>query len=413
MKYGLSENPFKDTFDHDIVGEDRMRLLEQLCALLEKSARIPSKKVTGNRNLAVLLGGYGLGKTYTLWYLKERILADPDERKKFMNGDVRLATSNFGLLEGGRLGSKPFLALYQKIVRNLEQKHEGRTFLNRMRYDLEGIAQRRKRGPEELLADVKNPFRSVFLELGEEQPNEFLAAKWLQGERLSKGEMQALGVTHFLDSDARAQDALAQLLKIVAACNYHALVVLVDEAEDILGAGPKAMMQFLTTLRTTWDISGDQASRGDNAAPIVVLSAFSPEAWERLVESAEGSLTKTGGAGYQPFLRRLGDHVFQLEPLTKKDAIQLVQVLLATKRTKARKDALYPFTEDAIEYVADHHIGNPARIIGFCQTALDEANVRGVDRIDKDFAVQILDKQGTFEGAPEAAQTDEEILEEM
>lgn len=415
MKYGLNDNPFKERFDHEIVGDERHRTLEQVCLLVERCSRVPAKNVKGDRALAVVNGTYGLGKTFTLWYLQNRILKDASLRKKFFkkHPDLKIACARFRLLEGGKLGSKPFLYLYKNIMYNLGGEHEGRTFVNALHADILAGAKKKGKSPDSYLSILRPPFAEVILAAGRDGPLEYLATQWLLGTKLKAKEMEELGVKYNIDSDKQAEQALEQVVKMLALAEYNALLVLADEAEDVMSAGRKAMMQYFITLRNMWDIAGEQMSRGENAAPLVVLSAFSPEAWQLVEESAEKDLGKTGGAGFQPLLTRINENIFHLSPLSTAEAQELVELLIKQERDKPRKDALYPFTPDSIDCIRDTFSGNPRKIIGLCSKALLEAEKENATKIDREFVMALLENQGTYEASAEPVAQDDSYSREI
>ena len=302
--FGLRDDPFRERHDHEMVGEERKKILKQIVELIEYKATTKDRE--GDRALSLIEGGYGVGKTFTLLYLQDKVLLNPGVFAEFSSdkSSLKIAVSRFRLLDQGRLESKIVLALYRKVLLNLERSNGGSEFFKKLYNEVQKIAKNNKKDPEEVLSAVKRPYSDIFLKITHPD-TEYAAWQWLSAGKLSSKEMKELGVPFKIEDDRNALIYLTELLKLLRICGYNSLVVLADEAEDAINTPPSKLTQLLISLRNIYDEIGEKFSNNEPIISFVYISSFSPETWEVIEDHAEKLETKTGGAGLQPFMERL------------------------------------------------------------------------------------------------------------
>ena len=152
FSHGLIRNPFGESFDHEMVGEQRKKVTDDIIRMIEKAI------VDHVQTLSRITGTYGDGKTFTLIKLKEEII-DPreflriTELKKPRNVAVALLRSS-----EARPVTHYSLYLYQKVVEDL-----GLVFFRSLRDKFEMMTS--KKGSPSSRGSLDVDFRKAFIAL--------------------------------------------------------------------------------------------------------------------------------------------------------------------------------------------------------------------------------------------------------
>lgn len=359
--YGLNFNPFVLRDDHELVGEDRKKLIKKITGLVNNS-------VTNRRPIiAIIRGTYGEGKTFTLKNLAKEF--DPPEKKHI------LAIQSELLDEKKSLPNSIMLHIYRKILRN-------DTVTDELLIELatKGLKN------NSLDGDFKRILSAIISKNAESRNT---GIRWLRAEKLSQRELQSLNMLFKIDSDEVAKKYLRQFLLLAGAADFKALVFLIDEFEGVLNQGKKKIANIADTLRSLFQMCQDSISDGKNIAPLLFFLAVSPEGWDAFRDQRNSS-DATLAAQIEPFLRRMEDpNLYQLQPLNQNDTFQLIKVLL----NKARKpsDALAPFTKETVILMRSHTGGTPSVIMKKFFQLLEYAKENGKKEIDEEFTNKFLE----------------------
>lgn len=365
-KYYLRDNPFDIfSFKHEMVNRT-------------EEARAIKRSLTSafsgeSPRFIVLLGDYGMGKTFMLeqvyrWVAEER-------------PDVLVA---YGVLTGERLAIQESEPKWAKF---------GLDLVTRI-FDSVG---RKKLG--EVLSKVEmenldSEFVKVFKEL---KSRNMTAFKYVTGQKLGTKEFKQLNVDSGLVDSPTGLELLFDFLRVIKLGNYGSFLLLLDEFEYITAVyGEVKITKILNTFRQIFDNFGDYEIKysGKIAKP-VFLFAISPGGWDRLEELQKASVRRTGGGGIAPFMRRIreSDKIL-LGPFSKEDSIELIKMRLSESRLTKLKDELYPFTVKCIEYVHEVSFYKPGDVIKYCGILLEDAVEEALHKIDRNDAKKILQKYG-------------------
>ena len=375
-KYALQENPF-DIFSQDHKMADRKEEWERITNSLISAfeGREPV--------YLVLLGDYGMGKTYMLEQIynwlskgKEGVLV------VYAKHDV-LYERRLALMGSEPKWSKFGLDLMMRIFDNIDRE--------KMVDVLQGVN----------LKDFKSKFIKVFEAL---KGDKEIGFRYITGQKLLAKDFYQLGIDAPITDSQTSLALFFDFLRVVNQAGYNNFLVLVDEFEYVAAQGEKKIIQILNTFREIFDDFGDYSKRcaGAVAKPHFIF-ATSPGGWDRLTELETALTKKIGGAGIAPFMRRLsGRNMITLEAFTGEKTLELVQTRISEVRTKTKglKDPLFPFTKEAIEYVHSVSFYRPGNVIQYCGILLQDALDENLHRIDLIDAKRILDKYGIYSIEP-------------
>ena len=369
-KYALKENPF-DIFSHEHKMANREKEWKHITTSLVSAfeGREPV--------YFILLGDYGMGKTYMLEQIyswlsdgkgKEGVLVVYAKR------DV-LYERRLALMESEPKWSKFGLDLMMRIFANIDREK------------LVDVLRKVN------LKDFKSKFIKVFEAL--KGDNE-IGFRYIWGEKLGAKDFQQLGVDYAITDSPTSLALFFDFLRVINQAGYNNFLVLVDEFEYLAAQGEKKIIQILNTFREIFDDFGNysKSCAGAVAKPHFMF-ATSPGGWERLTELETALIKKIGGAGIAPFMRRLSKrNMITLEAFTKEKTLELVEIRLSEARTKELKDPLFPFTTAVVEHVHSVSLNRPGNVIQYCGILLEDALGEGLEKIDEKDAKKILQKYG-------------------
>lgn len=396
FSHGLVRNPFGESFDHEMVGEQRKKVTEDILKMIEKAT------VDRVQTLSRLTGTYGDGKTFTLIKLKEKI-KDPrefvrvTELRKPRNVAVAFLKSS-----EARAATSYSLYLYQKVVEDL-----GLVFFRSLRDKLEMMTSQKK-NISAVATTVDTDFMKVFVAL---RDNEMIAWDWLRGQKLKTKELNDLDIRRNIDN-MTAKKYLIELLHLLKVLKYDALVMLVDEVEYLLHFGDKKAVEMFVAFKEIYDDAELEMTKRD-IVPIVILLAVAPETWDD-IRRIQAKLEDKGAPGLAPFLGRFRPWtIFELQHLTPNDIRELLNVLLRLGRSSHHqgKPDIYPFDEDSIRYIADKSFGIPRWAMEYANLCLERADEEKVDVTGDNASKWIRQLIGISLEEPEAIEFEGEVHE--
>ncbi|GEM_PF-3790861 len=353
-KYGLIRNPFPlhGSFPLDDKYEERYAKLligrDNLKELLRK--KLENLRAGESSAVLLLLGDYGTGKTHCLKFMQHWAI------RKYRN----------------------IIPLYFKGLPGPKMRDLLRTFLD----SLEGILGRdylMKLASESLnversgLVDTKN----FLLALASKNRSKVIPAlRWAKGYGLSDQMREKLGLVSDLDESV-ARDVLSTLLEIIWEVRGTKTLLLIDEVEELLKYDQEDLYDFYSGLRNLIDT----VSTG-----MMMVLASTPS----LLRDEE-----KGIAALNPALNsRISDeNTIILSPLDSIGIRAMIISYLREFRIPSVKKLMstYPFTEEAINLIADLSRGIPRNALMLASIALREALSKGKKQIDDAFIRTILE----------------------
>ena len=387
-QYGLSDNPFKLEYDHEVVGKSQNETFDKILHLFSLNSAYKNR--SGNRFIAVLKGEYGYGKSFFHIKLHDSILHKDSRFKKQIDDDIKIAVSFFHILTPDkRLPPKVMLHLYKSIVDNLGRN--GEEFFYGLYTALEKMAKAQHKKVEDLISGLDRNFQRAILNLNSSNPGQYTAWKWISGEKLNKKELDSLSLQFSINTPELAERYIFQLLKLLKILDYGLLVVLIDELEQVMTIiNEKQFWRTLVVIQDIFDkYAGIQYSVLTPMTPIGFLGGLTEEAWLSVERGAEEE------KGVQAVRSRIHENVFEFEKFNLDDTRQFIAMLLKKKRVDSfRGDSLVPFTKDSVETISEFADGNPREIINKCQKLLELAIAKKAPKIDIDLTNQYFEGIG-------------------
>ncbi len=379
-RYKLKANPF-EIFSHKHKMANRTDEWEKITNLL--SAAFDGR----GPKYFVLLGDYGVGKTYMLerlyaWVSEERTQTDVFAvyGKKDVLYEQRLA-----VMESEPKWPKFGLDFIMRIFDNIERERIVQV-LNKA--DLSGF---------------KSPFKRLFRAL---QQDDELGFRYLAGQTLLAGDIRKLGFDSPIHDSQTGISLFFDFLRVVKIAKYSSFLLLIDEFEYISTLGERKITQVLNTFREIYDKFGAYDAKHDGmiANPIFVF-ATSPGGWNTLKDLDQAARKKTGGGGIAPFMERVSPRdMVTLGPFSSENTIELLIKRLSEVREGTVKDDLYPFDRDAIDYIHRSSFNKPRNVIQYCGILLEDAVKDDLVKIDASAAEEILKKYGISPPEPKAVE---------
>lgn len=364
--YQMSRMPFElGRYDTARIGRDEE--MKRLGALIS-SGRQSKSPIIG-----VLLGTYGSGKSFLLWHvakhyanaIKSRVLVsqpirliDPEQKRDFLKNIV--------------------IRLFKRGFR------------------LETIAALMKAAAESSAALPKQAerFAPVLLALADES-RASVATRILHGGRTTRSEAVAarFSETIYLKTNDDAIELLQTLQILVRRANVEAVTLLIDEVEFIDGLPRSQRGAVFDSIKHLWDQEVTLFSNGVDAAQLVMVLAATPAFWqERMVQIRSEGRRSEATVGLTPFFSRVpqDNQIAMPSELAPAEARQLIVSRMSEVRDGSGAEKLIPFTDDYVNYVYELSHGLPRTIIEICATVVTEAAARGLKKIDKGEAKNIL-----------------------
>jgi len=365
-KFSLRDNPF-DIFSYEHDMADRKEEWRRVESLLKSAFSGKGPRIV------LLLGDYGIGKTFILEKIYQSL--SKDKRVLVLRGDV-LYEKRLAIMESEPRWSKFGLDFITRIFDNIE--HEKLiSAMNKVDFK-----------------KFRSKFSKIFQALGENDDNAF---KYIIGEKVPAKTLQKYQLSSPLSDSPTGIELFFDFLRAIKFAGYDNFLMLVDEFEYITSVlGEKKITQVLNTFRQIYDDFGIYDRRcNNNLAKPIFMFAISPGGWDSLRELDETARKKTGGGGIAPFMERISNKdIISLEAFSLEDSLELVQLRLSEARTKEIKNPLSPFTKKCIEFVHKVSFNKPRNVLQYCKILLEDASEEGVKEIDVTDAKKILGKYG-------------------
>lgn len=337
----------------------------------------------------VLLGAYGIGKSFTLEKLYSRFKQNEIEEFK---GTLVVRTTITGA---------PIRAM------DSEPKPKfGLDFVTRLFFNI-GLDQLQQIAKKVKIDDVPNINQNIRIIFNKLKAGDEECFSILTGEVASARDIKSFGLKSGIKDSSTALRYLFDFQRILKASGYDNFLVMLDEFEYVISTlGEKKITHVLNTFKEVFDqFSLSEGREPGRMTKIVFLFASSPGGWERLIRLVKTSEKKTGGGGIAPFYDRINSLDFiTLAPFSLEDTKELIKSRLDIHRANKPPDPFFPFTNESIELI--HELGErvPRKILEYCDILLEEAAEQGLKRITAMDAKKILEK---FRLYPQKARTSE------
>lgn len=329
--------------------------------------------VQTNRGL-MLIGDYGMGKTFTLMKLEQAILAD-----------------------------QPILAVRLPLLPSDPAPRFGVDFIRRIYATIgkERLIELCHNSSLGFLDSVDGFVRQIFTNLKSADNSDVVELSYdylTSSQSLTKSELTQIQVRRTLTTTTAAFDSLFGLMCLAKSVQKLSLLILVDEMEYLFTEKSSAKAaEVINNLRALLDIYSEKVARGlstDKFSNVVFLYALSDDGFARL-QAYEQRRQSSSGGGWRPFLDRISlGHRFFLEPLKRGETESLIELRMSIdplRHKQKPQPPFIPYTEDFIDYIYEVSVGKPRDIVDYCGIVLSEGLRKGIARIDNEFARHILE----------------------
>lgn len=369
-KYNLKINPFTD---HSLA----YRMIDRVAT--ENTVKKCLAGCVDSKNPAIvpLIGQYGVGKTFLLRHIEDKILAGlflEDDRHKLLAAYLTATLP--------RLSSEYIHYLYSESVKRIG--HQRFT-------SLVTELHRKKRGKDSL----KNFDPDFLSALMNYEKNEDVAWEYFKGSTIGRHDAESIGVKRSIRDDEQSLIALANLLRLLFVLGYDCMVFLVDEFEYLFARGSNRGAQFLNTFRFLYDRALDQISKEGDIANPIFLFACSIITWNDIVKDAEKQTL-----GTKPFIDRSMEDI-TIPPFTAKETREFMLTRLEKWRISDKNKnqiGLFPFSDDKndnpFELITKISDGLPRRILKNSALILDDALNSSYEVIGAKEVQTIVQSQG-------------------
>jgi type II secretory pathway predicted ATPase ExeA len=350
-EYQLRRDPFGPDYDVRMAGREA-----EWREILE---RVEQAMYRRGNDIVVILGDYGIGKTYTLWKMHEHYKDRHD-----------------------LCVTRPLSLLSSESTSRFAVDLIGRTLRQGIGYGQ--VIDLIRQADNSWQESVDNPaVLDLLRDLASEEPTTRDRAL----DRLARNRDNLI-----------AREILFAFQFVLAAAGPQALLWLVDEFEYIMILTSTKVSQLVNTLRDIYDHQPEVELRygPERSAKIILTLASSPAGWELLQKLTQDVVRKTGGAGVVPFAQRIpGINIITLAPLNRDGCHDLIAWRLAKNRAgDVPGEPLIPYDEGFVDLVLEVAQGVPRRILAYATVVLLGALEQGLPRITVDAAHNILEKEG-------------------
>lgn len=419
--YMLIENPFPSSA---IASRNRIFFGRPIKFRTELFMNIARRVVhtarSGRYNGMVVLGDFGLGKSYTLYYFNELInkqLGDKEGAKSlalyisapgttlndFLSDfleeiDIDIFFNSIfteykegirdifkSLYKESLPSENRFRELYymrtipwSEIISNLdeiESLSQVKDIIGKIPfYRQDDIVSKLSSGLAKLLVDngdLTNPDFSYCLSLlifSNSSEDIRMAKKFIKGERLNATEIKKLGLmSNQLSPSDISRRIFPDLLRILNTKGekYNMIFVFIDEFERIISSlkGAKRF-EYLEDFRTLIDYNLNQFS---------LILGCTPDAYDAI-------------KGTSPAFADRNRDILDLPRITSVENIRdLLEMHMNEKRVSGYDgDEIYPFNNESLSIIIDQERGSPRYILEACHKILIYALNEGADNIDKE-----------------------------
>jgi len=363
-QFNLRSNPFLEDFHEDFPMIDREEVSRDLDFFLNGFMKQASPQ------MLAILGDYGIGKTFVLLQLLKKL------KEGKILGDFKTLSLYMKVLTP-KPPTKYFHYLYSETMNRL-----GLSSLRLLSKEIRGLRNKpRLARLQEIDQDLVKALSCIGTDL--ESP----AWSFLRGAPILASQMKKINVDSKITTDERAEFIYIEFLKTLDILGYKSLILLIDEFEYILTAtGAKRSAQIIVSFKDLFDKTNEMIGVGENICKPVFIIACTPGVWREGIPSLMNSV---GLGGIYPFWERIYS-TYTLKPFSDDETRRLVTSRLQARRIKTTNDAISPFTHDFFPFITKVTQGIPRRTLRRTAFVLDIADQRGIERINRDEAENIL-----------------------
>lgn len=345
--------------------------------------------------IVAVTGEYGMGKSFTLMDLEQRIKrGELLPKKKVFCVRFRASTP--------KPPANYFVYIYRQIIAKL-----GFKVFHELRDEVTKKAKAIRKSDKTFLDNLERNFKSAFLKLKGE--NAKIAWRWITGQNLTPSLRGKLLVEFNITNEDVARDALFSLLKLLNLLDYADLILLIDEFEYVFAvAGLKKAYQFVTTYKDLYDDVNEMRSIGEEVTPVIFVFACSDATWELLKKLVEQERSKFGGGGLAPFFERIKEE-YALRGLIETETRKLVVTRLDEARVEGIEAPykLFPFEPSCARSIYVQSDGHPRRIISRCRYAVRDCFPKAICPITQRDFEEVLSERGLLVPMEEVEVTEE------
>jgi len=322
----------------------------------------------------MLIGDYGMGKTFTLMKFEQAIITE----QPILAFRLPLLPSDPAPRFGVDFIRRIYATLGKKRLIELCQ-NSSLDFLD----SVDGFIG-------QILSNLKSASNSDVVELS----YDYLTS----GQSLTRSELTQIKVRRLLTTTTAAFESFFGLMCLAKSNQKLSLLILVDEMEYLFTEKTSAKAaEVINNLRGLLDLYGEKVARGfssDIFSNVIFLYALSDDGFDRL-QAYEKRRQSSSGGGWRPFLDRINPgHRFFLEPLNREETENLIELRMSIDPLRHRRPPqppFIPYTKDFIDYIYEITVGKPRDVVDYCGIVISEGLRKGIARIDKEFARNILE----------------------
>jgi hypothetical protein len=328
---------------------------------MNKISRVLQEAVVQHHSAIVpILGPYGMGKTFTLFQLREKFRSRIAPFKEhpvlgaYLTATKERFPSKYSLYVFTNVmedvGEEVFFSLARKI-----KTDDGAQSLGFLRGD-----------------DIKSAIKSI-----QSERDTQIIWNWFRGGGIPGKKASELMIHTRINNDEEAMRMLTNISRLLAHSEYGAFVILMDELEQAYAQGA-SYARAITWARHWFDSINRAISESpEDVVPAVTLMGCAPETWNAITSVADKSKSKGAFGGIMAFLDRIPkENYVQLLPLDLPDIKKLLVSFVegALQKSFKRPNDLYPFDEDSAKIVFELSQGVPRHVIRLARILLREAD---------------------------------------
>ncbi len=358
-RFNLRSNPFLEEAP-DFAHIDRADVERKLKSLFQDAVEADASQIL------VVLGEYGIGKTFTLQNIRDRI-----QKGEFLDSSFHDVRAVYFKVTPPRLPTGYTHYVYSRIIEGV-----GREALKTFIRDLRDRSPEGEIGVQRQLSHLGADFRNALSRL--DGRLEGIAWAYLRGKRMKVSDLRKLKAESSISGDTNAEEAFMNLLRLLRLAGQRALLLFIDEIEYIFSVtSGKKVAQVMNTFKDLYDKTDEAARGGEPLTKPHFVFASTPSAWNDLMP---GILSAE-----KPATQALWERVFRkvtLRPFRVPEARKLIGDRLRKRQIEPSKDLLAPFSGELMPLIVQLSQGVPRRIIRICAYTLIEAIERDADVID-------------------------------
>ncbi len=379
-RFNLKSNPFLEEAP-DFAHIDRADVEGKLKRYFQDAIEAQAPQIL------VVLGEYGIGKTFTLQNILQRI-----RKAEFLDDSFRDVLGVYFKVTPPKLPTGYTHYLYSSIAKDI-----GRDVFRALIRELREASTEGEIGVNRQLSDLGSDFRNAVSRLDGKLSK--TAWAYLTGQKLRVTDLRNLKVQNSISGDSNAEEAFMDLLRLLHIAGHRGLLILIDEIEYIFSVtSGKKVAQVMNTFKDLYDKTNEATIAGERLTKPQFVIASTPSAWDDLmpgIMSAEA-----------PAIQALWERVFRritLRPFRTGEARKLIEDRIKKRRIEVSKDVLAPFSAGIIPLIVRLSQGVPRRILRICAYALIEAIERDSDVID-DTIIQHVNEYYPWARVPEESE---------